>query len=704
MKNTILFQNKRVLFVLLFTLAGMTSGFAQEFTVDNLKYSIVDNGSGVAVIGHVDGQNAKGNLIIPNEVSWKRKKYTVTKIQKLAFYDCTGLTSISIPNSVTCIGRAAFYNCTGLTSIFIPNAMTSIGRNAFQDCTGLTSIALPNSITSIDTSVFRGCTRLTSLSIPNSVTRIETAAFAGCLGLTSISIPNSVTSIGDIAFYGCTGLTSITIPNSVTSLGVGTFYNCTGLTSVSLPNSIISTGNTTFGGCTSLTSITLPISITSIDSSAFLNCTGLTSISIPSSVTSIGYGAFDGCTGLTSISIPNSVTSIGDGAFHDCIGLTSITIPNSITSISDYAFQGCTGLSSISIPNSVSSIGKSAFKGCTGLTSISLPQSITSIGDYAFQNCTALTSVSLPNLPISIGMDVFKGCTKLAINDLQLQSHHKYNGDFEMIGFGFDGSETVTGKAQYDYCDAPDGTRIFDGRFMFCNDFARLQNWSAYKPNMVAEDISFEDIEKIFGTRINYLALGRFSQDKQVGKWIWIYYTYGVTYPRIYVCVINFNDKGVPEGDFEIYVLYRSVEAAITFYNAPEKYKVKYLSGTIEDGVIVFIDSKGCDYYSAENYIYKVSGHYNKEGYPIGKWSFSGTEYTDFGKYIFVEFDDKGNCIKNYRIDQTTGDHVGLSYNMVRQPIKTAWGAINCISNRRFRSTPHVKWRQNNICKYGCND
>ena len=678
MKNTILFQNKRVLFVLLFTLAGMTSGFAQEFTVDNLKYSIVDNGSGVAVIGHVDGQNAKGKLIIPNEVSWKRKKYTVTKIQKLAFYDCTGLTSISIPNSVTCIGRAAFYNCTGLTSIFIPNAMTSIGRNAFQDCTGLTSIALPNSITSIDTSVFRGCTRLTSLSIPNSVTRIETAAFSGC-----------------------SSLTGLTIPNSVTSLGVGTFYNCTGLTSVSLPNSIISTGNTTFRGCTSLTSITLPISITSIDSSAFLNCTGLTSISIPSSVTSIGYGAFDGCTGLTSISIPNSVTSIGNGAFHRCTELTSITLPNSITSIGDYAFQNCTELTSISIPNSVTSIGKSAFKGCTGLTSISLPQSITSIGDYAFQNCTALTSVSLPNSAISIGMDVFKGCTNLAIDDMRLQPHHKYNGDFKMKGFGFKGSETAEGKAQYDYCDAPDGTRIFDGRFMFCDDFTDLQNWSAYKPNMVAEDISFEDIEKIFGTRIKYLALGRFSQDKQVGKWIWIYYTYGATYPRIYVCVINFNDKGVPEGDFEIYELYYSNEAARTFYNAPKYYKRSYLSGIIENGVIVFIDSKGCDYYSAENYIYKVSGHYNKEGYPIGKWSFSGTDYTDFGKYIMVEFDDEGNCIKNYRIDQTTGDHVGLSYNMVRQPIKTAWGAINCISNRRFRSTPHVKWRQNGIMKYG---
>ncbi len=88
--------------------------------------------------------------------------------------------------------------------------MTSIGSSAFRDCTGLTSVTIGNSVTSIGSSAFRYCTGLTSITIPESVTSIGGAAFSGCTGLTSITIPESVTSIGGAAFSGCTGLTSVT--------------------------------------------------------------------------------------------------------------------------------------------------------------------------------------------------------------------------------------------------------------------------------------------------------------------------------------------------------------------------------------------------------------------------------------------------------------------------------------------------------------
>jgi len=119
------------------------------------------------------------------------------------FYICKGLTSITIPNSVTSIGESAFYYCTGLTSITIPNSVTSIGGSAFYVCSGLTSI-----------------------TIPNSVTSIGSYTFSNCSALTSITIPNSVTSIGESAFYKCTSLTSITIPNSVTWIGRKALKNC----------------------------------------------------------------------------------------------------------------------------------------------------------------------------------------------------------------------------------------------------------------------------------------------------------------------------------------------------------------------------------------------------------------------------------------------------------------------------------------------
>jgi hypothetical protein len=122
---------------------------------------------------------------------------------------------------------------------------------------GLTSITIPDSVTSIGNLAFCGCTGLTSITIPDSVTSIGSGAFDGCTRLTSITIPDSVTSIGDSAFYGCTGLTSITIPDSVTSIGNYAFRGCTGLTSATLGTGVATISSYTFNGCTSLAKLTL---------------------------------------------------------------------------------------------------------------------------------------------------------------------------------------------------------------------------------------------------------------------------------------------------------------------------------------------------------------------------------------------------------------------------------------------------------------
>ena len=172
-----------------------------------------------------------------------------------AFYDCSSLTSITIPNSVTHIGDDAFYGCSNLTSITIPNSVTSIGDYAFCACFRLTSITIPNSVTSIGDLAFSGCSSLTSITIPDSVTSIGDDAFSSCDSLTSVTIPNSVTSIGDYAFSSCDSLTSITIPNSVTSIGDYAFSACSSLTSITIPNSVTSIGRNAFRNCSSLTSV-----------------------------------------------------------------------------------------------------------------------------------------------------------------------------------------------------------------------------------------------------------------------------------------------------------------------------------------------------------------------------------------------------------------------------------------------------------------
>ena len=212
----------------------------------------------------------------------------------------------------------------------------------FYECSGLTSLTLPSGVTSIGGGTFKGCSGLTSMIIPSGVTSIGKEAFYGCSGLTSLTIPSSVTSIGELAFEGCSGLTSMTIPSSVTSIGWGAFAECTGLTSLTIPSSVTSIDNFTFAGCSGLTSLTIPSSVTSIGNDAFADCSGLTSLTLPSSVTSIGEYAFENCSGLTSLTIPSSVTSISNYAFRDCSGLTSIYVyTKKLPELGYYVFNGC---------------------------------------------------------------------------------------------------------------------------------------------------------------------------------------------------------------------------------------------------------------------------------------------------------------------------------------------------------------------------
>ena len=212
----------------------------------------------------------------------------------------------------------------------------NLGDHAFYGCNGLTSLTIPSSVTSIGDYAFYECCGLTSLTIPSSVTSIGREAFYCCCGLTSLSIPSSVTSIGYRAFFRCTGLTSLTIPSSITSIGVYAFSNCTGLTSLSIPSSVTSIDWGTFFGCSGLTSLSIPSSVTSIGKNAFNGCSGLASLSIPSSVTSIGDYAFEGCSGLTSIyAYPEKLPKLGTGVFYRC-DAKNCTVYVPIGTFSDY--------------------------------------------------------------------------------------------------------------------------------------------------------------------------------------------------------------------------------------------------------------------------------------------------------------------------------------------------------------------------------
>ena len=363
------------------------------------------------VYGYFDSpaisKSTEGELTIPEVV----KGYSVMSINAYSFYECRGLTLITIPNSVTTIGKDAFENCSGLTSMIIPNSVTSIDDDTFSGCIGLTSVTIPNSVTSIDRYAFRYCRGLTTLVIPNSVTYIGDYAFSGCSGLTSVIIPESVRNIGGGAFWGCSGLTSVVIPESMTNFGIGNkaFEGCSGLTSPICNSTLFVKFPTSYSG-----DYTIPEGIKNINRAAFSGCHGLTSVTIPTSVISIGREAFYGCIGLTSAIIGNGVTNIDDQAFYDCRELTSVVIGDSVTTIGNEAFAWCRCLTSVTIPNSVTSIGNNAFYECRGLTFVTIPNSVTTIGNYAFYKCSALTSATIGNSVTSIGNEAFLGCSSLS--------------------------------------------------------------------------------------------------------------------------------------------------------------------------------------------------------------------------------------------------------------------------------------------------
>lgn len=388
----------------------------------------------------------------------------VSVIGNRAFENCAELKSIKFSFwSVKTIEGGAFYNCTGLTSVVIPDSVQSMGIETFAGCSNLESLTIPfvgakSGVKSTDSEIYSFGYIFGTIEYTNSYfSRQHTKYDNGKIRTDDYRLPMSLKTVNvsggeilDYAFENCMYIENISIPNSITQIGEFAFLGCAYLKSFDIPQGVTEIKQETFKSCASLVSITVPSNVTTLDDNCFSYCTSLTNITLPDGLQKIDFYAFEGCKSLTNIVIPDSVTEIMGCVFANCESLESLTVPCIGYTEGDYIYPIAGWFGSLwqtdkydeskyyripgyyytkdytqnstnywGIPLSFKSVtftkGENIFglTDLSSLTSVTLPQSAKTIEDWTFKDCNNLNRINLPINLQKIGAFAFSGCTKL---------------------------------------------------------------------------------------------------------------------------------------------------------------------------------------------------------------------------------------------------------------------------------------------------
>ena len=234
-------QARRLFTVFLMVVASVLCTEAQT-QINGIYYTLDSNTATATVTKGSSSGTYSGDVVIPSQVTYNGKVYTVMRLEDQSFMSCNSLTSIEIPNTVKQIGWMAFYGCSGLKEIVIPNSVESIGSQAFSCCSSLTSVYIPSSVTKISNCLFSQSNNIRSIIVnPNNKVYdsrdncnaiIETATNTLTSACSYSTIPSSVTNIKSDAFFYCEYLVSIEIPNSVSFIASYAFKGCSKLTQI----------------------------------------------------------------------------------------------------------------------------------------------------------------------------------------------------------------------------------------------------------------------------------------------------------------------------------------------------------------------------------------------------------------------------------------------------------------------------------------
>ena len=266
------------------------------------------------------------------------------------------ITSVSIEGDITAIRNGGLLLLAEVKELVIPEGVKEIGTNALAGCTGLTKITLPESLETIGQSAFGQREQKGSFLV-----------FPSCKSLTSITIPKNVTHIGNYAFSKCTGLKEVIFEGENSCwLGTEVFRGCTALEKVT----VRAVGERMFQECSALRSVTMTNAVTRIEDYAFQSCASLETLTVPDSVKEVGKFAFSYDTNLKNVVFSDGITSLSDYLFFECTALEKVAFPAYCVQTGIHTFNGCTNLKTVTIPSSVRTIGRSAFAFCSALETV----------------------------------------------------------------------------------------------------------------------------------------------------------------------------------------------------------------------------------------------------------------------------------------------------------------------------------------------
>ena len=412
------------------------------------SYAIID---GCATVTSWNMQTAidpqtTGAVVVPDTLGG----CPVTAIGSYAFYQMTGITSLTIPEGVESIDFYMCRGCTGLVSVSLPSTLKTMGNGVFTSCESLREGIIPDSVTSMGRDTFWECKSMTRVKFSKNVTVLDVMTCYNCDSLTEVEIPYGVTHVGVSAFLSCDNLRTVSIPDTVTDIGNYAFNQCVSLVALELPEGL-TVMNDIIHDCASLGTIAFSANVSTIDPVNFVGCSSLTNIgvaagnaryksvdgilyditgeelvawphgrlpvAIPSSIKRIGDSVFSGRRDLTSIDIPEGVVSIGSSAFDMCMNLSTVNFPSTLKTIGERAFFYCSIGGTLSFASGLESIGSKAFMR-TRVGALVLPATTTLVDTYAFSECSSLQSLTVLSSACSIKAYAFASCPRLTSIDI----------------------------------------------------------------------------------------------------------------------------------------------------------------------------------------------------------------------------------------------------------------------------------------------